>query len=352
MIYVSVLQKINTSLLYDFLLIYYRYSLSTGVTTAYWIGKTSRMKLAASLAGLVFLLLINDESKEYEEAPIERKATFRGVMFNTNGHRLSQVDDAAFLNSVLKDITIDVFLLQMCQYVQSSTNSADITFCFTDAQLKSTSAKNSGIAWKREKFQIDKSLHTPILQENSLKEQLVGVVLAVKDSKETIMTSEGETYIRDCEDEECLKCLYFSFHGQTSFTNHQQKLEEIMSFFEYAQKNCIKFQLPALIGGDFNYDLRMFSSDVAQVYDNDFKERLHWLENILCFLIPGRSSDCDIDYFCTICSTEFRTKLFVDGVESFDLFKIADDMSLNLCDTSNHGPYTVRISLFQSLIEV
>ena len=116
--------------------------------------------------------------------------------------------------------------------------------------------------------------------------------------------------------------------------------------------NSAAARLPAIVGGDFNYDLQKYQWDLDSANDQDLR-RIQMLDPITrYFLVEGRSPNREIDYLCTVCATQFPTKLLLDPPQTYNLHDIARRVTgrdINPDEITNHWPYAGRIRLWTTL---
>lgn len=87
-----------------------------------------------------------------------------------------------------------------------------------------------------------------------------------------------------------LQFLSFSFHGHHSSYTDEQKLEEIKAFIKCVEDNCEREKLPAIIGGDFNLDIKKLENENIKIF-NRYERPQH------------------IDFLCIVCFDKFETKI-------------------------------------------
>ena len=292
----------------------------------------------------------DEDEDEDEEKVIERHACFKAATFNIKGPRSGSDVNTAFLSRILNKLSCDAYFLQECPYKEGSDLwSAFLFHEFTIKEL-GTFTKDAAIAWNNTTLQKDEcsSLILPLilpLDGTRLKDRVAVAILSVKDTKELVKKRDGSTEERSSSAK--LKCLLFSFHGWYR-CNDNQKMKDILFFFKYVRNCCRAAQLPAIVGGDFNFDLRKFASKATE----SGKKRLRKLVNTICSTVVGRRSESEIDYFCTVCSNEFPTKLMLEQVQTYDLHSIATESKtskgepIKTDEITNHWPYTARIRLW------
>lgn len=132
-----------------------------------------------------------------------------------------------------------------------------------------------------------------------------------------------------------LMFLSFSFHGRHK-ADRDRKEMEIIEFFQLVINRCKKEKIPAIVGGDFNYNIRLIASDLPEV-------------RIYGGTCPGKRS---IDFLCVVCGDNFDTKMsMLFSPNSFYLSE--DDIKKHIPENlvankiTNHVPYFGIICLYK-----
>ena len=130
-----------------------------------------------------------------------------------------------------------------------------------------------------------------------------------------------------------LDFLSFSYHGRYKVKNSQKK-EQIVKFIEYVGACCREQGLPAIVGGDFNFDIR----------------KIPWQEQHKIKIFGGTSEQhSSIDFLCTVHGETFETKMGM----MWPFFGYLDIAQLATPDLAgkitNHPPYFGCLYLYKDL---
>ncbi len=134
------------------------------------------------------------------------------------------------------------------------------------------------------------------------------------------------------ESKNTLEFLSFSYHGYHK-VSHEHKLKHIKKFIKFVGKCCRTERLPAVIGGDFNYDIR----------------KIEWMPRDEIKVFGGTSSEHrSIDFLCTVCENAFETQMvMLPFVGHLEIDKV---VPLELYGKiTNHAPYFGDLCLFKKL---
>ena len=134
------------------------------------------------------------------------------------------------------------------------------------------------------------------------------------------------------ESDKILEFLSFSYHGYHKVPK-EHKIMHIKKCINFVGKCCRAEKLPAIIGGDFNFNIR----------------KIDWTSQDKIKIFGGTSSrHRSIDFLCTVCEDAFETKMvMLPFVGYLDIDKV---VPLEVCGRiTNHVPYFGNICLFKEL---
>ena len=129
-----------------------------------------------------------------------------------------------------------------------------------------------------------------------------------------------------------LKFLSFSFHGYHK-KSPEFKTLYIKRFIEFVGKCCRAEKLPAIVGGDFNYDIR----------------KINWERRHRIKIFGGTSnSHRSIDFLCTVYENAFETRMaMIPFVGFIDINEFVPPKLHG--KTTNHVPYFGTFCLYKEL---
>ena len=206
-----------------------------------------------------------------------------------------------------------------------------------DVDVKATKRKegaainNAGIALKRDRIEVvDKFEYTD-------RERLYCCRIQVTDTFQIHEEKRKRKISRIKKSSQYLRFLSSSYHGKSSIID-KFKEENIKGLIQAVKQWCEEEKLPAIIGGDFNYDIRKI---------RDFKDD----PNIQIYCSESKHRPDTIDFLCTVHEDSYDTKMtlvpqFVrhldirkdipDGSDLPQGFDPKRDLSLN--NITNHLP--------------
>ena len=279
--------------------------------------RTSDMRLLASLAfaeleidaGLYLLI----------KSSFPDKCLSASVSVSTFNIKGTTVGDEykEFLKEVFITLNCDLHHIQECLWNPWSKNGHDILAGYS-VESTSTEEIHAGIASDLSSLtRKDMGISNSFLSKRSFFSKF-----------SAIMTYECLTRKQSAIP---LKFLSFSFHGSHKVTDGE-KVQQISQFFEFVIKCCRAEELPAIVGGDFNYDIRMIEAiqkDV-RIFGEPVSVRV-------------------IDYLCIVCGYTFETKMTMSHEGKLDITKLPSCTESIRDKITNHLPRFGYIHLYKKL---
>jgi len=286
--------------------------------------------------------MMEKRRKRDEEQVLGWHARFDASSWNTRGKR----QQIPFLKAVINDLSSDVYLMQECEFQHSSTLWGDLfdlnQFHVNVIQATSdiSESRDAGMAWKAATL-IGSNFGAYVYHDGdpvdlqNLLNRFAEIRYVAVNTREVILRN-GKQSTRLSHHRK-LSFLAFSFHGRYKVP-HEAKRAQILAFFAHVMNRCIQTQLPALVGGDFNYDLSR--DDIRGQLTDEFTFGGGFI----------RLPDNEIDYICCVSPNAIPTKLSFETVpDTVDIYHAADQSQPRIPrdDITNHWPYYARMLLYQ-----
>lgn len=199
--------------------------------------------------------------------------------------------------------------------------------------VSSTPTKDAAIACDLKNLTLVEKLNFP--NNSSVRNRICACKMSAIFTRELIWSDD---YFEVTVRKNALEFLSFSFHGYYKISN-QQKVRDITSFIQYVVWWCEQKRLPAIVGGDFNYNIK----DIA--WSPQLQQKIK--------IFGGTNLDySSIDYLCVVCGNMFPTKMAMMG-PFFRYLDIRPFIPNELLGRiTNHVPYFGEIMLFRDLPDI
>ena len=138
------------------------------------------------------------------------------------------------------------------------------------------------------------------------------------------------------ESRQYLQFLSFSYHGRFRATKEEDKIRNIGEFIDLVKECCEDHYLPAIIGGDFNYDIR----DIRALQDDP---------NIKIYCSESEHRKKTIDFLCTVHEDTFKTRMTMvpEFVRHHDIRQNIPE-GFDQTEITNHLPISGLIVIYDT----